>query len=202
MSLIAKVTAISDLGLFIPSLRKILLNGWDDYTKLYSDSQRVIHCPNTRAAIVHDHQIDHASRFASENGFQLLNLSEMKVLIIGSYAIRFKKLTNELISRNQPTKQVTEFREQQSLEGFSETYNLEAGYVLNESRTEITKTCLVQPSGKGISWEIEMLDNENKSVVADIFEQRALAETDETEGATIRGKESNVTPIRKIENED
>ena len=142
MALISKSKVISDIGLFFPSLRKIVIDGWDDYVNYYSNDQKVIHCPTTRANIVHDHQVQRASIFAIDNSFDLLDIAGMKILLIGEYAIRFKKLTDNLLSRNQPTNQVKEFKKQISLPGFSETHNLELGYVLNIDRSEISKTCL------------------------------------------------------------
>lgn len=198
MSLITKSQATNDLGSFLPLLRGIMIGSWSDYINDYPEKLRVIHCARTRANIVHDHQIERASKFAIENGFQLINYSDMKVLSIGSYAIRFKKFDEELLSSNQPTKQVLKFRDQESLPGFSETFNLEAGYVLTESRTDIYKTCLVQPSGKGINWHLELLDSETKTVVDDLFAKRENSQpTEESEGVTIRGKDNKITPIQK-----
>ena len=92
MALISKSKVISDIGLFFPSLRKIVIDGWDDYVNYYSNDQKVIHCPTTRANIVHDHQVQRASIFAIDNSFDLLDIAGMKILLIGEYAIRFKKI--------------------------------------------------------------------------------------------------------------
>lgn len=200
MSLVTKAKAVEDLKLFTPQLRDILIGGWLDYIQEYSDEQKMIHCPSTRAGIVHDHQIERASKFAAENGFLLLNLSGMKVLVIGQYAIRFKKFSDDLRSYNQPTIQVRSFRGQQSLEGFAETFNLEAGYVLNEVGSAILRTSLVQPSGKGINWELELQENQVISVIEDIFDYRTTENIQE-EGATILGKKTFGSSNSKISGE-
>jgi len=203
MSLVAKSKVISELGLFFPSLRRIITDGWNDYINLYPDNLKVAHCATTRANIVHDHQIQRASNFAVENGFYLMDISGLKILLIGDYAIRFKKLTDNLLSRNHPTKQVEDFRKQKSLPGFSETHNLEVGYVLSIDSAEINKTCLVQPSGKGINWDLDLLEAETRTIVADLFEESCNADSsDGSEGAIIRGKKDNVVTIRSIKNED
>jgi hypothetical protein len=112
-------------------------------------------------------------------------------LLIGNYAIRFKKFDELLGSSNQPTKQVKRFRDQVSLSlpSISETYNLEAGYQLTEDQTEIYKTWLIQPSGKGYKWSLELMEAGVKSVVEDIF-ANAQTEDDlqDTDEAKVRGK--------------
>lgn len=197
MSLVTQAIAHNALSSFLPDVRKIIAESWLDYMNLYPPELRVIHSARTRANILHDHQISKASTFAIENGFRLENFHEMKVLLIGNYAIRFKKFDEELNSSNQPTKQVKKFRLQESLliPGITETYNLEAGYVLNEDKTEIAKTWLVQPAGNGINWRLELSETGVQSDIADLL---AAVEQDEMEeGATIRGKEDKVVPLGK-----
>lgn len=199
MPLVARSKVLSELNLFFPSLRKIINDGWDDYQK-YPNDYKIVHGSGTRATIVHDHQIYRAGIFAIENGFNFINISGMRVLMIGNYAIRFKKLTEKLLSSNQPTKQVEQFRNQDALPGFPETHNLEVGYVLNVDNTEIYKICLVQPSGKSINWALDLIDTHAEVVIEDMFEKFDTNMSDhDTNNVTIRGKRNNIHVIRKNE---
>lgn len=203
MALIEQSQALKEIGFFMPALREIITGSWNDYNEDYSPKVRLIHNSTTRASILHDHQVARASRFAVENGFELADFDRLKILLIGNYAIRFKKFDELLGSSNHPTKQVKRFRNQVSLSlpGISETYNLEAGYQLTEDQTEIYKTWLIQPSGKGYKWSFELMESGVKSVVEDLF---ANAQTEDeyqdAEEAKVRGKtqENNVTNIVQI----
>lgn len=203
MALVEQSQAITEIGLFMPALREIFVGSWIDYNEDYSAKVRLVHNATTRANILHDHQVARASRFAVENGFELADFDRLKILLIGNYAIRFKKFDELLGSSNQPTKQVKEFRNQVSLSlpGISETYNLEAGYQLTEDQTEIYKTWLIQPSGKGFKWNIELMESGVKSIVEDLLaNSHANEETQDAEESKVRGKtqENNVTNIVKI----
>lgn len=203
MALIEQSQALIDIGLFMPALREIIVGSWNDYNEDYSAKIRLIHNATTRANILHDHQVARSSRFAVENGFEVADLDRMKILVIGNYAIRFKKFDEFLGSSNHPTKQVKSFRNQVSLSlpGISETYNLEAGYQLTEDQTKIYKTWLIQPSGKGFKWNLELMDSGSKSIVEDLLaKSQANNEYQNVEETAVRGKtqENKVTNITKF----
>lgn len=203
MALIEQSQAIAEIGLFMPALREIIFGSWNDYNEDYSAKVRLVHNATTRANILHDHQVARASRFAVENGFELADFYRLKILLIGNYAIRFKKFDELLGSSNHPTKQVKKFRNQVSLSlpGISETYNLEAGYQLTEDQTKIYKTWLIQPSGKGFKWNLELMESGVKSIVEDLLaNSQTNEESQDADEAKVRGKtqENNVTKIVQI----
>jgi hypothetical protein len=68
------------------------------------------------------------------------------------YALRIKKLDSASRSRNVRTKQDQHFRAQVPLPGLSAMYNLELGYVLDETRTEIVDVRLVCLNGRRPYW--------------------------------------------------
>src|SRR2546427_5633558 len=122
MALIKEEAAFKKLDKHTSGFRAIVQGGWDDLLGLLREypELRTIICPGTRAALVHDFQVAHASRYAEKaKGVRLQDCSGMKVLVIDSqFAIRLKKLDSQLMSSNQPTEQVEAFRKQQQLPGF------------------------------------------------------------------------------------
>lgn len=197
MPLISQSIAARELQGHLEGLRSIIKGGWDDYMG-YENKFRVAHCSVTRASIVHDHQVDRASQYAEiSNGVQLIDIAKMKILYIGEkYAVRFKKLSSDKRSSNQPTQQVIDFRQQEQMAGLPETYNFEAGYILNSLETEIESIHLVCPNGPGIYWDIELIEHGIEERVQDIFDHQEI--TEESNGVVITGKaksKDNIIPI-------
>lgn len=201
MSLITEEKAVNFLESHLASIWEIVKGGWDDYLSLYSDTVRVVHDSTTRANIVHAHQIERASRYAqSASNVRLVDLSRMKILVVdGQFAIRFKKLDGDLKSANQPTRQVEEFRAQAQLSDLPPTYNLEAGYLLNELETEILGVYLVCPNRKGHYWAAELREDVATQTIFDLFENRQTPqEATEEDGISIRlKKDGTVIPFRR-----
>lgn len=205
MSLITEEQAINFLEPHLGAIWEIVKGGWDDYLSLYSDTVRVTHCSTTRANIVHDHQIARASRYAqAANDVRIFDLSKLKILVIdGQFAIRFKKVDDDLRSANQPTRQVEEFRAQEQLADLPSTYNLEAGYLLNKLETEIQGIYLVCPNRKGHYWASELNGDVATQKIFDLFEnQQTIPDTAEEEGIPVRRKkDSNIVPLRRENDE-
>lgn len=200
MSLISEQEAVNNLYPHISAIREIVVGGWNDYIEKYPEEVRVLHCPTTRAGIVHDHQIHRASIYAQKaSGVTLCDLTRLKMLIIdGKFAIRFKKLDNDLRSANLKTKQIREFRSQEQLCGLPQTHNLEAGYLLSELETEIQNVFLVCPNKGGLYWAAKLEEHSKvEQTIFDLFENfQGMDETDEEEEVGIRPKEDNVIPLR------
>jgi len=202
MSLISEQEAIRHLQPHISAIRDIIVGGWGDYIAKYPEDVRVLHCPTTRAGIVHDHQIHRASVYAQEaSGVPLYDLTRLKMLVIdGRFAIRFKKLDNDLRSANLQTKQVREFRSQEQLCGLPQTHNLEAGYLLSELETEIQDVFLVCPNKSGLYWAAKLEENyQVKQTVFDLFENfPEMDELEDEDEIGIRPKEDGtVIPFRR-----
>lgn len=205
MSLVTEQEAITHLRQHLAGVWGIVKGGWDDYLSMYSEAVRVIHDSTTRANIIHAHQIERASRYAqSVHDVRLADLSKLKVLVIdGKFAIRFKKFDDELRSANHPTRQVVDFRAQEQLAGLPPTYNLEAGYLLNQLETEIHSIYLVCPNRNGNYWAAELCGESATQTIFDLFEKQQVA-IDDTEEANvvIRPRRGGVVkPIRRERDE-
>lgn len=176
-----------ELSPHMEALRRILIGGVEDYFDQYSDAVRTVHCPTTKAGIIHDHQVARASNYSvmSSGLAKLLDFSGLWILSIGRCAIRFKKFNEDLISRNQPTKQVEDFRRQQPLPGLPQTVNLECGYRLDAAGTSVAGTWLVQPSGRGVKWQHEIVESGVKPVVENLFEYMDKEEEADGESGAI-----------------
>lgn len=199
MPLIDRDEAVEILQPHLQAIYDIIRGGWEDLQKLTEDEKRKFG-PGTRAAIVHDFQvargIQYFSALGDENAY-VYELSKLYVFDIEQkIAIRFKKLDRELLSRNQPTRQVREFRGQQQLPGVEATSNIEAGYVLDELEQEIVWIGLVCPNNKGTYWEVELRESQTINTVTDMFDHSDTQET----GTTFRPKKTgNVVPLKTDE---
>ena len=91
----------------------------------------------------------------------------------GCIGIRLKKLDEDGLSKNQPTTQVKEFRDQLTLPAVEADYHLEAGYVVDRFGSALTSVDLVCPSGDGIYWKAEIVPNGANQNVANMFPQEA-----------------------------
>lgn len=193
----------AELATHLGALRRILVDGVEDYLSRYGEEERLIHCATTKAGIIHDHQVARAAKYAvtSSGQAKLLNFSGLRVLAIGRCAIRFKKFDDELLSCNLQTKQIVDFRRQNPLPGMPPTVNLECGYVLDESGVSVSGTWLVQPSGRGVRWAHRLYDSSVKPVVENLFEYMNHEE-EETEGESGAIIVPKVVPIRKDSDED
>jgi hypothetical protein len=169
MALIEKDTALVDLGSHLIPLREAFLAAWADWQALPAEF-KVNLTSTTRANIVHDRAVGHAAKLLDRH-VEIRDLSGLKALIFDDqYAVRLKKLDNDLFSRNQPSDQVKDFRGQISLPGMELSHNLEFGYVLHSNQQEIVGTYLVCPNGSGHYWTMEVGDNAIKAQIIDMFD--------------------------------
>lgn len=192
MPLISESEAVQQLQVYLEPIRSIIQGGWDDYNDSYKSEHKIIHCSSTRASIIHDHHITRASKFALETGgVHLVDFAKMKVIFIENrFAIRFKKFNTDKKSSNQPTQQVKEFRFQRQLSGMPQTYNLEAGYILNPLETELSSISIVCPNGGGIHWDINLTETDEALKVYGMFDNVPVENEDEGSGVIIHDKEA------------
>jgi hypothetical protein len=201
MPLIHQSDALGIVGPHLKAIRsEIVLEAWADYLAL-PDVSRITFSTITRAGIVHDHMVQRAVRyFSGVEGVKIIDLQKLFLFILDQrVALRFKKFDNELLSRNQPRKQVADFRAQTQLPGIEAMHNLEAGYVLDEAEQQVKAVHLVCPNMNRNYWEMEITDSEPVTIVTDLFENKPPeTQKDEEEGTTFRRKKSGeVIPINR-----
>lgn len=141
----------------------------------YTPKQRAKHCATTRANIVHDLMIhDAATYFVGLQGSRVLDLSGLKLFTLEDHgsqvAIRLKKLDDHLLSRNQQTQQVKDFRGQKQIDFLGSAYHLEAGYVLDRDQLNIQMVSLVCPNGTDNYWDIQLTATAAVNKVRDLFD--------------------------------
>lgn len=200
MSIVSQVKVTTDLEAHMPYLVDLVKGAWEDVENLPA-LLKVIMTPRTRASLIHDHMLSRAAKYAAESeGVRYFERQLMHGLVFeGKYAIRFKKLDDDSLSRNQPTTQVTEFRSQIELEGIDAAHHLEVGYVTDSLGTSVRDVRITCPSGRGNAWSVSVMDCIAKAVVVDIF---ADVEPSEIEQADItpRKKSADVLPFIKNNN--
>lgn len=156
-----------------------VINGaWEDWGTEISPKVRALSSTRSRACLVNDFMRTRGSRLAEEDEtIRVVIKQQMFVLIFrppnfqGCIGIRLKKLDEDGLSKNQPTTQVREFREQLSLPEVEADYHLEAGYVVDRFGSALMSVDLVCPSGNGIYWKAEIVPNGANQNIANLFPQ-------------------------------
>jgi hypothetical protein len=160
--LISYEDAQVELSEYFDSLWGIVNEAWNDYQKETSAKSKIVFTSRSRASNVHDYMVWNARKYCeTRENVEVRCRQSMCVLIIerqvGTFAIRFKKLDEVGLSKNQLTGQVALFREQSDLPGISPAHHLEVGYILNKDESEIIAIEMVCPSGvKRNSWRCEI----------------------------------------------
>jgi hypothetical protein len=193
---------------YFDRLWEVVNGSWDDWNKEISAKVLALASSRSRAALVNDFMRSRGARLALEDGTVAVVIrQQMQVLVFapdgfdGCIGVRLKKLDEDGLSRNQPTKQVREFRDQRTLPGIQADYHLEAGYVLDRFGSGLASIDLVCPSGDGIYWKAEIVPNGGLNQnVANLFpehppggepqtvrvrkkDEKKSGDTDETSGA-------------------
>jgi hypothetical protein len=74
----------------------------------------------------------------------------------GAIALRLKKFDSDALSKNNPTQQTNDFRQQTEITGVPAKFHLEVGYILTPTQDKIQSIELVCPSGAGNHWRAEI----------------------------------------------
>lgn len=198
MALIEREEAIDVLDGHLPAFYRVVSGAWEDYMS-YPIERRIIHSVRSRASLVHDHMIDRASRYATqENGVHIIERRKLYLFVFDSrIAIRFKKFDEELRTSNQPSKQVHQFKHQRQLPGVNAAHNLEAGYIVGPDGQSIQAIHLVCPSGNKAYWDVLLTENTQTTVIEDLFAQKIAAEA-ESDGAKVkRRQQAQIIQLKK-----
>lgn len=203
MDVISDQEAIEALARHFKPFLEVMGGGWSDYQGL-APGLRATFTTTTRAGIVHDFQVARASSYAAQHGSQIriAESSKLRLIVIADrYAIRLKKLDEALMPSNHITDQVRDFRGQRQIPGLPESCNLELGYVLNRSETDIEQVCLVFPNGPYRNlWAIDLLKMQavTSQAVLNFGEHKAPEQPEKDESAEVIGKrEGVVIPLKR-----
>lgn len=148
-------------GMFDP-LWDIVNDAWSDWNTETSPKAKAVLTARSRASNVHDYMVWRARSFCeTRDDVEVRVRRLMCVLVINTdkvaFSIRFKKLDEDGLSRNQPTAQVAMFRHQQTLDGIPPSHHLEVGYRLSRDQLRIEAIEMVCPSGdKTNAWRCEI----------------------------------------------
>jgi hypothetical protein len=182
MSAASKTSVMAGLQPHLADFYKIVSSAWDDYQSLPAEAL-VRFTPRSQASIVHDFIVARAAKYCEQHDDVVqFEVGGMKgILVSDKYAIRFKKLDNLGLPRNQPTFQVTQFRSQENLDGLPDVIHLELGYITDQFDIEVKEIRLVCPSGKDANlWEVAISETSIQSVVEDLFANVESGDAGET----------------------
>jgi hypothetical protein len=143
-------------------LWEIVSNAWADWQAETSPKAKAILTARSRASNIHDYMVWRARGFCeTRDNVEVRVRRLMCVLVINTdkaaFAIRFKKLDEDGLPKNQPTAQVLMFRHQKTLDGIPASHHLEVGYRLSRDQTRIEAIEVVCPSGeRSNAWRCEI----------------------------------------------
>ena len=200
MPLVPMSKALADLEPHLGAIAAIAVKAWDRYHEL-PEADRMIFGARERANCVHAYMVHYAAEYVAVAVGRLRCFERNQmcgVVIDNKYAIRFKKLDEESRSRNQPSRQVDEFRCQVELDGIDASHHLELGYVLNRPGTKLLDVRLVHPAGDGVAWAKSIAPAFQDATLRDLFE--ASEASDVVVPAEIEAKKSAV--VLKFEKKD
>ena len=199
MALIEQAEALAIIGNDrLNGVYKSITKAWESYLE-YPIDKRIIHSDSCKAHIIHCHMVHEATKFTEQvEGVAVLERRKLYMFVMDAkLAVRFKKFDESFISKNQPTKQVRDFRGQLQLPGVEASYNLEAGYILDQEG-QLKAVHLVCPNGlKSNYWEILLTDTGSKSIVSDLFAKKVDEEDASKVNRIKRKKEATIIQIGK-----
>ena len=115
----------------------------------------VEHDARAAAANTYCHMLAEAERRLSDRPkIVLLDIRGLKVFVIGATeVIRFKRMDEDGISRNYPTKQAKDFDSGETLPGLpSPAARITAGYLPDVTGTSIIRVQIARPFGRSVKW--------------------------------------------------
>ena len=191
--------ALSVVRPHLANIEKSIRDGWEKTREIPPHLSAALSV-RSQASIAHDLIVEQASRNLNA---QIFDLSGLKLFVIDERAaIRFKKLSEDYLSSNQPTKQVQSFRYQQSLRGVPSVMNLEAGYVLNSISNEIESINLTCPNGKGIYWQLSLNGEVHSTNIQDLFDSSANSDNDPEPSIWTPKKSGVIIPFSRTDEKD
>lgn len=145
--------AINKLSEYFDHLRA----GWQKAWQLMGNYSHPALQKQTRAAILQNHAVDFCKKSIQEAGLGKFTYSQNKseLPVNGIAVISFKKLTTDLLPRNNHTKRSKSFYNQASF--LAECCNLVSGAVVSDDWSELTGIYLVQTkSYRHINWALNI----------------------------------------------
>lgn len=174
---------ISDLGDdLIEDFDAIAREAHDKY-RAYDPSALIEHDARAQASCTYAHMVAAADRrFMNRGDVKPLEVRGLKVWLLerASVVVRFKKMDEDGRTRNYPTKQALDFDKQLDLPGIPQKpVRLTAGYLLDASGTELVRSQISRPEGRGVLWcgaIVRSGDREDgESIVIDVTRQSRFA---------------------------
>lgn len=190
MAIVDQDTAVTDLQEHLPALESMIHSAWEDVLSL-APASLVVMSARSRASLMHDHILAHASQYADSNpsAHYFIRRQMHGLVLNGRYAVRFKKFDEDNRSRNHPTNQVIDFRSQTELEGIDAAHHLEIGYITNELESEVVDVRLACPAGQGNSWVFSVSGKQANSVMEDLFSANNDNNVEDIEPADIEPRQ-------------
>lgn len=186
------------LSQHFPNLWSVVDGAWNDYQTKIPPDVRASASTRSRASLIHDFMVKRSLEIAETSSDVSFVRHRMMFALTfkspeGFIAMRLKKLGENGVSKNNPTKQVDDFRNQAEIPGLDARYHLEIGYILSPAQDSIQSIELVCPSGAGVYWMAEVTPVTIRENIFNLWEHRGEEEQQST-GFTVKR--------RKIESDE
>jgi hypothetical protein len=183
------------------ALYSIISGAHDDYDKLYPPEAKLAHDASCKAHNVQRHMLARASKYAATNpeNVKAFECNNLRGIICNQLvAFLFKKLNDELLSRNNETRQIEDYRHQRDIPGIPAVVKLIAGYQENDETGEYG-VYVTRPSGRGNRWEMPLATDSTQPTTTPLF-----AEEDDLQEAEIlpRTEPGKVIPLERGKKDD
>jgi len=184
MGLIALTDALPLLQPHEQRITTIVRDAWASLMA-YPKEKLMVLDSTARANIVSCEMRFRATAYFEGLGVPVHHHNRALLFVLGDrLALRFKKLDDELHSKNIPTQQVAAFRGQMPLMGIGDVSFIDVGYVLDRDQVNVERICAVCPNGEENFWEYDLMSGTDVTKVQNLF---AATDFEELE-SEVRGK--------------
>lgn len=143
------------------SLAEVIERSWDRWKSIPVENRAILNnSDRTRAGVVWSFIINEANDY-----FHPLGIVGTKEYGTVTYRIsplvrlRFKKMNQDGLTKNYPTRRARTYNDQLPLPECPEPIRVDVGYVLNELKTGIDQTLVSCPDGEGVRWVYAMTES-------------------------------------------
>jgi len=158
----------------LPAVHGIVTGALEDYERLYVSEAKIAHDASCRAHNINRHMLMRAAKYAVTNPATVKTFESKKlqgIICNQLVAFLFKKLDDELRSRNNLTSHIRDYRNQREIAGIPAAVKLIGGYRENDETGELIGVYVTRPSGYGNRWVMLLTGDDATPVTTPLFEE-------------------------------
>ncbi|MBN8942833.1 MAG: hypothetical protein J0H01_25245 [Rhizobiales bacterium] len=133
--------------------------------RAYPPAILIEHSPRAAATCTYDHMVAEADRrFFGRPDVRSIDMRGLKLWLVGDHSVvRLKKMDEDGVSRNYPTKQAKDFDAGEELPGLPlAPTRLSVGYLLDPTGTQFVRSQIARPHGRKALWCAAIIPTEQR----------------------------------------